>query len=113
DQRAAFAANQMVVLRVAVIVLVDFAVVTASDFAQQPRQDHVVKSPVDGGAADTCAVGPVRQPADELVGIEVLVRGKNFVDDRFAFARQAHATGGQVFTKFIRRTGGHRNRRKL
>lgn len=113
DQRAAFAADQVVVLGVSIIVFVNFAIVAAGHFAQQPRQHHVVKSPINGGAADALAVGARREPGDELIGVEVFVRGKHFLNDCFAFAREAHPSCGEVFTELICRTDGHRHRRKV
>ena len=113
DQGAALAANQVVVLRVAVIVFVDFTVMTAGDFAQQSRENHVVEGAIDGGAADSLAVGAGRELAHKLIGVEMLVRREHLGDDGLAFASQALSAGGQIFTEFIRRSGSHRNRRKL
>src|SRR5262249_31751914 len=81
--------------------------------AQQSREDHIVESTINRRATDTRAVGASREPADQLVGVEMLVGRKNFFDNRLTLSRQPHAARRQVLSEFVRRTDGHRNRRKL
>src|SRR5262249_47653497 len=78
DERAALAADEVVVSRVAVVVLVNFAIIAARHFPQQARGDHIVQCPIDGGPADARAIGAAGKPADKLVGVEVLVRCEDF-----------------------------------
>ena len=73
DQPAAFVADQVIVLGVAVVVFVDLAVVGAGDFAEQAGGDERFQRAVDGGAADAAAVRALRQTQNQLVGIEVFM----------------------------------------
>ncbi len=56
DELATLFANEVVVLRVAVVVLVHVAVVCAGDFSQQPRIFQAEQCSLNGRAAHTSAV---------------------------------------------------------
>ena len=77
DDRVALGAMQVVVRRVAVVVLVG-GPVGQPELAEQARLDQEPKGPVDRRPADPAA--GVVQVGDQLVGVEVLVRVEDVAD---------------------------------
>ena len=103
DQLAALGANHVVVLRVPVIVLVNFAAVGASDFTEQPGLLHQIERAVNGRPADSLAVRAISKPGDDFVRIKVLVIGEHFVDDDLPLTSRPQILRQQKFSKLLDR----------
>ena len=73
NQPVAFAANKMIVLRIAVIVLVNITVVGARDLTNQACFLHLTHGAIDRRTADALSVTGFVQSSHDIVAIEVLV----------------------------------------
>ena len=80
DQRLAAGAVEVIVLRVAVVVLVD-GPAAEHHLSQQPRFDKLGERPVDRRPARGGAVGGAAEIGEELLGVEVLVSGADVLND--------------------------------
>lgn len=100
-EAAAFFADQVIVLGVAVVVFVDFAVVVAGDATEQACFFELGKGTVDGRAGDAFAVFASGEAIDHFFSVEVFVIRKDFFDDNFTFGSQAHLLGRQELTEFL------------
>mgnify|MGYP003629038498 CR=1 FL=1 len=76
EKLTALAADHVVVLRVSVVMLPNFATVWTSDFPQQSGLFHCAQSPVDSRSADLLTVTTPRKSQHELICVKVLVIGK-------------------------------------
>ena len=102
DELAAFFADEVIVLWVAVVVFVDFAVIGAGDFANESGVFEFADGAIDGGAADATAVAAgLCEACDDAIAVEVFVFGEDFADDSFAFLGEAFAARAEEFTEFL------------
>lgn len=105
-------ADEVIVCRIAVVEFVDVSIVVSRDFAEESGVFEPSERTIDGGSADTASVGPLGEPEDELVGVEVLVEGEHFLDDSGPFLSEAHPLGGEVFAKPLGRAESDFNARQ-
>ena len=104
DELAAFFADEVIVLRVAIVVFVDFAIVGAGDFANESGVFEFADGAIHGGAADAAAVAAgLCEACDDAVAVEVFVVGEDFADDGFAFLGEPFAARAEEFTEFLER----------
>lgn len=104
DEFVAFFADEVIVLWVPVVVFVDFAVISASDFANESGVFEFADGAVDGGAADATTVTAwLSKTGDDAVAVEVFVVGEDFADDGFAFLSETFAARAEEFTEFLER----------
>ncbi len=103
EKLTALAADHVVVLRVSVVMLPNFATVWTSDFPQQSGLFHCAQSPVDSRSADLLTVTTPRKSQHELICVKVLVIGKNFFQNDFSLARKLLPLRGQVLAKLVGR----------
>lgn len=103
DQCSALAADQMVVLRIAVVVLIHVSVIGPGDFAQQSGFFEIRQRPVDCGTADATTVFAQREPFHQLVRVEVFVIGKHFIDNDRTFLRETFSLRCKEFAEFVDR----------
>ena len=96
----------MVVLRVAVIVLVDGAA-GEHHLAEQPRLHHLGERPVDRGPAGPGTGRRPPQAGEELLGVEVLVVTGDVIDDRLALPGDPLAAGAQELREPLPRRQRH------
>ena len=95
DQLVAHLAVQVVVLRVAVVVLVD-GPAAERHLPQQAGFDQLVERAVDGRPADLLALVSAGEAVDQLVGVEVVVPLEDEVDQRPPLLRDPLAAALQV-----------------
>ena len=113
DQLPANATNEMIVLRIAVIVLVDFPPIGPSDAAQETGFHHETQRAVDGGPADSHGSRPVDQSRRQLISVKMEMAGKHFIDDGRAFRSEPQAASGQKLLEFFPRRGRNFHRRQF
>ena len=106
DDPVADGTVQMVVRRVAVVVLVRSAVGEAK-LTQQAGLDEQPEGSIDRCTADR--MPSIMHIADKLVGVEMFVRVKNLANQNASGFRQLFAPDFQKFTKFCLRAFGHGN----
>ena len=75
DELSADAANEVIVLRIPVIVLVDFAPVGPGDSSQEAGFHHQPQSAVHRRPADTHTAFPLHEPRRQLISVEMEVAG--------------------------------------
>src|SRR5262249_29884005 len=92
DHLVAALADQVFVLRVAVVVLVDSPLANFNS-PQQPGVDQLRESAIDRWPADAQAGG--LDIADQLVGIEMLVLGEDVLDQFALLLREALGRGAR------------------
>ena len=80
DQLVALLTVKMIVLRVAVIVLIN-GPARQIHFPQQPRLDHLGQRPVDGRPADLAMIDNLGQIGEQLVSVEMLMPQRDLLDD--------------------------------
>lgn len=100
NERIALTADEMIVFRIAVVVFVDFTAIRPSDPPQQAAIDHEIQCAIDGGPADRFAARR-SEPLRELIGIEMLVVGKDFFGNPLPFMRQPLAFCREEFAEFV------------
>ena len=104
DELAALFADEVIVLGVAVVVFVDFAVVGAGDFANESGIFKFADGAINGCAADTTPVtAGLCQTGNDAVAVKVFMIGEDFADDGFAFLSEPFAARSQKFTEFLQR----------
>ena len=101
DQFAALRTDQVVVLRVTVVVLVDLTTIRPRDFAEQTRLFQQLESAVHGRSADTSAGFVARDFCDQIIRIEVFVLSEYLIDDDRPLASQPFPFCQQELTKFF------------
>jgi hypothetical protein len=106
QQAVALGAMEMVVLRIAVIVLVDGPPVEHK-LAEQPSVDKLRKRPIDRRPADVPRLPGLRQLLHQLVGIKVLVVAEDMVHQRQPLRRHAHPAALQELNKPVPRGEGN------
>lgn len=79
DERVAHRAVEMVVLRVAVVVLVDGPAAKGHP-AEEACFDKFVERAINGGAADFVSQFSPREVSDQFVGVEMVVPFEDMVD---------------------------------
>lgn len=95
---------QMVVRRIAVVVLIRRAV-GQTELTQESGLDKQPERSVDRGTADR--MSRIMHVADELVGVEMLVRVKDLAHQNASGFRQLFAPDFQEFTKLRLWAFGH------
>jgi hypothetical protein len=104
DELLALFADEVVVLRVPIIVFVNFTVIRTRNFTNQACLFERTDGPIDCRPADSPTVASwLSQPRDDLIGIEMLVFSEDLANDRFAFLCQTFSLSRQVLSKFFDR----------
>lgn len=98
-ERPTLPTDQVIVLRVAVVVLVHIAAVLARHTAKHTRFHHLIERPINRRSAD--AVRPAIQLPGKLLGIEVVVLGEHRLDDRGPLPGHAFAARRQILPKLF------------
>src|SRR5262245_47074598 len=80
DQLVAHLTIQMVVLRIAVVVLVN-GPATEGHLPKQARLHEFVEGAIDGRPADSVGLVPAAEAVDQFVGIEMVVPGEDKVHE--------------------------------
>ena len=105
-QSPTFATDQVIVLRVSVIVFEDIAVLLPGHFADEARLFQLQQRPVDGRSADPASICFLSETANELLGVEVFVVSEYLFDNDASLARQTQSLGGEVFAILLGRRDG-------
>ena len=100
QQLVALGAMEMIVLRIAVIVLIDRPAVER-EAAEQSGIDKFVERSIDGRPADVVGVARRGQLFHQLVGVKVFVAGKDMIDQGQPLLRDAHPFALQEFDKSV------------
>lgn len=95
DQLLAHLAVEMIVLRVAVVVLVYRAAIERH-FAQQARFDQFIERAIDSGPTNRTDFWFAVQAGDQLVGVEVVVPFEDVVHQHAALLRDPFAAALEV-----------------
>lgn len=104
DELAAFFADEVIVLGVAVVVFIDFAVVCSGDFANESCVFKFADGAIDGCTADTPPVtSGLCQAGNDAVAVKMFMVSEDFADNGFAFLREPFAARGQKFAEFLER----------
>ena len=106
DQRLAPSAVEVIVLRVAVVVLID-GPAAEHHLSQQPRFHELGKRSVDRWPAGGGAVGGAAEIGEELLGVEVLVSGADMLDDHPPLPRDPLPPGLKKLLKPLTRRERH------
>ena len=106
DELVADLAVEVVVLRIAVVVLVDGSA-AERHLSEEAGFDELVERAVNGGAADFVAIFAAAQAIDQLVGIEVVVAGEYVIDEGPALLRDSLAATLQILLESL--LGGGRD----
>ncbi|MEY3457970.1 MAG: hypothetical protein RL215_1127, partial [Planctomycetota bacterium] len=102
NELAAFFADEVIVLWVAVVVFIDFAVVSAGDFANESGVFEFADGAIDGCAADASAVAAgLSEACDNAVAVEMFVFGEDFANDGFTFLGKPFAASREEFAEFL------------
>ena len=105
DQLLAHLAVEVIVLRVAVVVLVD-GPAAERHLSQQARFDQLVERAVDGRPTDRAGFRLAGEAGHQLVGVEVVVPLEDMVDQDPPLLRDPLAAALQVlFEPLLRREG--------
>lgn len=102
DQFVALLAVQVIVLRIAVVVLVDGTAVERH-FAQQARLDEFGEGTIDRGPADAVPVAIFLQLGQERFGIEMVVVTEDMFDDGLTLLRRPLAAALQKLLEPFKR----------
>jgi len=106
DQRLAPGAVEVIVLRVAVVVLVD-GPAAEHHLPQQTGFDELGERPVDRRPARGGAIGGAAQIGEELLGVEVLVAGTDMLDNHPSLPRDPLPPGLEKLLKPLARRQRH------
>lgn len=106
DQLLAPRAVEVIVLRVAVVMLVDGPAVE-HHLPEEAGLDHLGERAIDRRPAGAASRGRAPQFLEELLRIEVLVPTRYVIDDRLALPRDPLAAGLQEFGEPLPRREGH------
>lgn len=96
DEFTTACAVQVIVLRVAVIVVVNGAAIELKAI-QQPRVDAFAQCAVDRRGADVVVFAASRQTFDEFFSIEVVVLAEDLSDQKLPLSRLPLSSGLEVF----------------
>ena len=88
DQLSALRADQVIVLRIAIVVLVDFAAGGARDLAEQAGFFQKSQGAIDRRTADAAATLVRGDARDQCVGVKVFVLREDLFDDDGPLARE-------------------------
>jgi len=102
DQLVALLAMQVVMLRVAIVMLKDPPAAQIHT-PQEPRIDHFTERPVDSWTADLPGTDLVSQISDQVVGIKMLVLPKDLLNDHPPLPRIAHPLTLEILFEPIER----------
>jgi hypothetical protein len=98
DQFVAHLAIEVIMLRVAVVMLVDGST-AEGHFSEEARLYQLGERTIDGGPADGASFRLAGQAGDELVGVEVIVPLKDVLDENPPLLGDPLATALQVFVE--------------
>jgi hypothetical protein len=84
DQLVAFLAMQVIVLRVTVVVFVDFASLEIH-LTQQPRLDQLGECAIDARSARRLSPTRLAQLREQIVGIEMIVTAEDLLNNESAW----------------------------
>ncbi len=93
-----FDAVEMIMFRVAIVMLVDTATVQFKS-PQESCIDEFVQRAIDGGATDVVMLPFPRKLFDELVGIKVLVATKDLLNQKTALLGFPQSPADQILFK--------------
>ena len=102
DQRVALLAIEVIMLRIAIVVLVDRPA-TEDHIFEQPGIDQFGERAVDRRPADTAGRRRLAQMQNQIVGVKVLVPRKHFVDDHPPLLRNPFPPAGQKLFESLHR----------
>jgi hypothetical protein len=96
---AAADTSEVAVMFVAIDVLIVEMAVLEIDFLNQSAVDEEGDSPVEGGLGDSFLL--VSQPQKEFIHVEVIVDGKDFLNDRLSLRGVSHPLFLDVFPELL------------
>src|SRR5262245_55431390 len=103
DQLSALRANQVVMLRIAIVVLVYLAAGGAGDLAEQTGFLKKFQRAIDRRAADAAPTLVRRDASDQCVGVKVFVLREHLFDNNRPLARKSLFLRQQELTKLVDR----------
>lgn len=101
NQFIALSADEVIVLRIAVVVFINVTVIGPRNFADQSGLFHLRDRAVHSRSADTMTVLRFVKPCDNLFAVEVFVIRKDCADDDLAFLCEPHLSRCQEFTELL------------
>jgi len=101
NQLLTFLAVKMIVLRIAIIMLVDGSPLQIH-LAQQAGFDHFAKRSIDGGAADLL-IGTVSKLFDEIVGFEMFMLSEDGFNNRSTLLSNTFPATLEIFLESLYR----------
>jgi hypothetical protein len=102
EQLVALGAVEMVVLRVAVVVLIDRTAVE-DELAEETRIDELAQRAIDGGPAHVPGLAARGELLDKLIRVEMLVPRKYVIDKGQTLLGDPHAAALKVLDEPIPR----------
>ena len=96
----------MIVLRITVVVFVNFTIVCSSNFSDQSGFFKRADGSVNGGSTDSPSIDGLVQSGDDFIDVEVFVVRKYLTNDDVPFLCQSHVSSRQELGEFLNRRSG-------